>query len=60
VRATGDGGGSGQPMQMAVTINAVDAKSFQDLVRRNPDAVTGVFKQALRSGDRELMGMVGV
>ncbi|MEW5805028.1 MAG: hypothetical protein AB1847_23325, partial [bacterium] len=42
---------SGSPV-VIVNINAVDAKSFADMARRNPGAILGPFKEALnRSGD---------
>ncbi|MFA7347265.1 MAG: tape measure protein [Desulfurivibrionaceae bacterium] len=37
-----------------VTIIAADAQSFTDMVRRNPEAVMGPFREALKKGDRGL------
>ncbi len=44
----GAGGGGGGGAQVALTINAVDAKSFGDLVEANPGAITGPLVRALR------------
>jgi len=37
-----------------INIMAVDSKSFADLARRNPQAIIGPFREALRRGDRGL------
>jgi hypothetical protein len=41
-----------------LTIQAVDARSFTDLVKRNPGAITGVFTNEMRSGNRSLRGSI--
>jgi hypothetical protein len=52
------GGGTYHVNLGGININAVDAKSFQELAARNPGAIIGPFIGALRKGDRSLIGML--
>ncbi len=53
-------GGGGQAMEVRhhyeVTIVAADARSFTEMCMRNPEAITGPFRKALRAGDQGLIG----
>jgi phage-related minor tail protein len=51
-------GGGGMNIEN-IHIHAVDARSFQELVNRNPGAIASALKQAMRAGDRELNSMMG-
>lgn len=42
------------PPQINLTIVAADAKSFSDMIKRNPQAVIGPIKEALQYGDLDL------
>jgi hypothetical protein len=44
----GAGGGGGGALN--VTINAVDAQSFAELISRNPNAIVGPIMEALQRG----------
>lgn len=53
------GGGSGDPgtvqNNFSISIVAADARSFSEMVMRNPEAIIAPFRKALRSGDRGLI-----
>lgn len=42
------------PAQISITIIAADAQSITDMMRRNPQAILGPFRDALQKGDRGL------
>lgn len=46
------------PMNVNLTIQAVDARSFADLTRRNPGAISGPIISALSKGDKRLRGAI--
>jgi tape measure domain-containing protein len=48
------GGGGGGTNNINVTINALDSKSVADLMRDNPQAITGPLVEAIKGGDRGL------
>ena len=49
----------GQGQQVVhVNIYAADAKSFTDMMRRNPQAVLGPLKEALNYGDQDLRNSI--
>jgi len=50
----GGGAGTGGTNNVNVTINAVDSKSVTELMRNNPQAVTGPLVEAITGGDRGL------
>jgi hypothetical protein len=54
VQAEGSGGGGGT--NIAITINAVDSKSFADLAERNPGAILAPFMDAIRKGNSGVIG----
>ena len=45
---SGGGGGGGESSVTNIIINATDAKSFEDMCKRNPAAITGPVLQSLR------------
>lgn len=50
----GGGGSGGGVNNVNVTINALDSKSVADLMRDNPQAITGPLVEAIKGGDRGL------
>lgn len=46
--------GSGRGANVNITINALDSKSVTELLKNNPQAVTGPIVEAVTSGDRGL------
>lgn len=50
----GGGGSGGGTNNVNVTINALDSKSVADLMRDNPQAITGPLVEAIKGGDRGL------
>ena len=53
ITANGAGGGTSQ---INVTIVAADARSFTDMIKRNPGAIVGPFIEALQGGNQSLRG----
>lgn len=49
-----EGGGSSNN-NFNITIMAADARSFTEMTMRNPEAIIGPFRKALRSGNRGLI-----
>ena len=41
-----------------ITVHAIDSRSLQETMNRNPNAVLGPFKKALASGDRDLRSII--
>lgn len=49
------GSEAGAVQNFSISIVAADARSFSDMVMRNPEAIIAPFRKALRSGDRGLI-----
>jgi hypothetical protein len=47
-----------EPVNLNLTIVAADAKSFQDMAKRNPQAIIGPIKEALNYGDLDLRNAI--
>lgn len=55
IKSRGDKTGSSN---YSIYINAVDAASFNELTRRNPEAIVGPIRRAMQGGDRGLIGLM--
>jgi lambda family phage tail tape measure protein len=55
IKSRGDKSGASN---YSIYINAVDAASFNELTRRNPEAIVGPIRRAMQGGDRGLIGLM--
>lgn len=53
--SSGDPGAGSVQNNITVSIVAADARSFTEMTMRNPEAIVGPIRKALRSGDRGLI-----